>query len=319
MKHTQHKQLYITIIFTCIVALTLVNLYDLYAFHTYSQRVYYDAIARMETDIIMLDNYIIFQDESSKVIGDGKFEIKNANKLLEMLPGTNIGDTLDISIVLTFDTLELMDEIVIKKYRIELVEGVTFTLPKGVVEDIDLRFAKIMDANIKIEHNEQSLDYSLEIDSLKPWIAHPSEVDATKPWITHALDIDFMKPLKSATRDFRMETASISNNILRLGKLKSSNDITKHYDTISIEYRYMNNPEGDVNDYTNYTVFKKISMTTDEYVAIDNHGIYIHDSEGDEVLENKPISVVVILTKNANDFIFSMNMEFDTTGVYDGY
>ena len=303
MKNTQHKHLYISIIFTCIVAITVVYMYDLFAFHTYNQRVYYDAVASINTDTIVLDNYVIFEDEGSKFIGNGELEIKDANKLLEELPGTNMGDTLDITMILTFDTLELQDEIVIKRYHIDLVEGVKFTLEPEVVDGIDLRFAKILDANIKIESNEQWITQSLEIDSMKPWIGHP-------------LKIDLMKPLKSANRDFRMEAASISNNILRFGKLVSSYDLTKRYDTISIEYRYMNNPEGDIDDIDNYTVFQKISTTAEEYVTIANHGLYIHD--GDEVLEDKPISVVIILSKNNNEFIFSMDMEVNMTGVRDG-
>jgi hypothetical protein len=315
-KNTQHKHLYISIIFTCIVAITVVYMYDLFAFHTYNQRVYYDAVASINTDTIVLDNYVIFEDEGSKFIGNGELEIKDANKLLEALPGTNMGDTLDITMILTFDTLELQDEIVIKRYNIDLVEGVKFTLEPEVVDGIDLRFAKILDANIKIESNEQWISQSLEIDSMKQWTTHPLEADPLKPWIGHPLDIDLMKPLKSANRDFRMEAASISNNILRFGKLVSSYDLTKHYDTISIEYRYMNNPEGDIDDIDNYTVFKTISTTAEEYVTIANHGLYIHD--GDEVLEDKPISVVIILGKNNKEFIFSMDMEVNMTGVRDG-
>lgn len=283
MKNTKHKQLYISIIFTCIVAITLVYMYNLFAFHTYNQRVYYDAIAKIETDTLILDNYEIFEDETSKVLGNGVLQIKNANKLLESLPGTNIGDTLDITIVLTFDTLALQDEILIKNYHIDLLEGVEFTLQSEVEDDIDLQFASIVNANIKIGNHEQ--------------------------WISHVLELNLMRPLKSATRDYRIETASISNNSLRLGKLISSNDITKYYDTISMEYRYMNNPEGDIYNIDNFTVFKKISTTTEEYVVIDNHGLYIHD--GDEVLADKPISVVIILTKNNNEFVFSMDMEVD--------
>ena len=47
---------------------------------------------------------------------------------------------------------------------------------------------------------------------------------------------------------------------MRLGTLKAaSDDVIKEYPTVSLEYRYLKDKNGDKEDNDNYVVFKKIT------------------------------------------------------------
>ncbi|MFV0395777.1 MAG: hypothetical protein ACK5LC_15550 [Coprobacillaceae bacterium] len=288
MKKDKYKQLVITIIFTTIVLGTLYYMYDLFSFHTYNQRVYYDAVANADTEIFTLENYEIYQDEKVTNYGNAILQIKDSNKLIEKLPNTNMNDTLNVIITIKFNTNNSSKEVeVVKEYAITLEENGIFVLPEEEIVNKKLKFATITTAEIKIVNNDSQ--------------------------ITYPLDITSMTPLKSASKEYRIETASISNNTLRLGKLVAGYDMADSYDTISMEYRYMKDNNGDVNDIDNYVVFKKVSGTIEEYVNTKYHGTYVYD--GEDAFEDKKISVVVILSKGEEEYIFSMNMEKDITEV----
>lgn len=286
MKKIKNKQLYITIIFTLIVCVTLWYMYDLFSFHTYNQRVYYDAIGSIENEVLAIDNYQIFQDEKSASYGSGTLVIKDSQKIIEVLPNAFVGETLDVIVHVTFLDQNNKEKEVIKNYNIFLEENEIFFLEEDHNQDFTLTFATLMKADVKLQHGKNSVTYPLVVTT--------------------------MKAMKSATKEYRIEATSISHTVLRLGKLVASYDISKIYDTISLEYRYMKDKDGDIEDIDNYVVFKKLTATTKEYLQTNTYGVYIEDT--DSSLEDKKVSVVVILSNAKSEYIFSMNMEIDAMG-----
>ena len=73
----------------------------------------------------------------------------------------------------------------------------------------------VKSASLTIEANDQKL----------------SEVD---------LKITPVEQLEGSNKEYRIENASISNSMMRLGTLKAaSDDVIKEYPTVSLEYRYL--------------------------------------------------------------------------------
>lgn len=283
----KYKQLLITILFTTIVCGTLFYMYDLFTFHTYSRRVYYDVLASVDNEVITLTNYEIFQDEVTGSYGNGTLYLKDITKLKEALPESTIGDTLNVNVNLTFMSEDNTKIEMVKNYNIVLEEGGTFVLNTEEAKNKELYYASIKKAEIQIQSNNQEVIYELK----------------TTP----------MQPLQGKTKEYRLESASIHNNVLRLGKLMAEYDLTKKYDNISLEYRYMINPKGDSTDIDNYVVFDKVSGTIDEYLHTKEFGTFQY--RGEEKLTDKKISVVVILSKGEKEYVFSIDMEKEDVGV----
>jgi hypothetical protein len=262
-------------------------MYNLFRFHTYSQRVYYDAIASITNDAFDVTNYEIFQDETASSYGNGTLYIRDPNLIIKELTNSKLGDTLTIVITMQFTNSNKEVISMNKEYPVVLEENGTTILSYDNTINSELTYASLKEASLTIQNNDQKVSYPLTIFN--------------------------MNLIKSSNRESRMETASISGNVLRLGKLVTSYSLVNSYDYISLEYRYMKDTKGDKDDIDNYVVFDKVEAPTKEYMAINNNGTYIYEGEGS--LVDKVLSVVVVLSDGDEDYIFSMEMEVDTSGV----
>ena len=158
-------------------------------------------------------------------------------------------------------------------------------------KEIDLDDVK--SASLTIEANDQKL----------------SEVD---------LKITPVEQLEGSNKEYRIENASISNSMMRLGTLKAaSDDVIKEYPTVSLEYRYLKDKNGDKEDNDNYVVFKKITGKSKELVNGNDYGTYNLEDE-DDSFKDKDLSVVIIFSNGKEKFAFAIDLKTREVGDYYG-
>lgn len=151
----------------------------------------------------------------------------------------------------------------------------------------------VKSASLTIEANDQKL----------------SEVD---------LKITPVEQLEGSNKEYRIENASISNSMMRLGTLKAaSDDVIKEYPTVSLEYRYLKDKNGDKEDNDNYVVFKKITGKSKELVNGNDYGTYNLEDE-DDSFKDKDLSVVIIFSNGKEKFAFAIDLKTREVGDYYG-
>lgn len=280
-KHKQH--LLVTLIFTLIVTATLFFMYDDFAFQTYGEVVYYDYILKGENDQLKVENIEAYLDRQNFHLGEGRIIFKDANL-------TN-GAAPTVKLSLYGENQQKFDyEFIVEDYRGDNLIYSIQTISKKYKE-IDLDDVK--SASLTIEANDQKL----------------SEVD---------LKITPVEQLEGSNKEYRIENASISNSMMRLGTLKSvSDNVLKEYPTVSLEYRYLKDKNSDKEDNDNYVVFKKITGKSKELVNGDDYGTYNLEDE-DDSFKDKDLSVVIIFSNEKDKFAFAIDLKTREVGDYYG-
>ncbi len=125
-----------------------------------------------------------------------------------------------------------------------------------------------------------------------------------------------VEQLEGANKEYRIENASISNQMMRLGSLKTTDEqIIKKYPNISLEYRYLKDEKLNKDNDDNYIVFKKISGKSKELVNSNDYGLF-YLNEGN--FKNKNLSVVIIFSNNDDKYVFSIDLTIQQVGDYYG-
>ena len=236
-KHKQH--LLVTLIFTLIVTATLFFMYDDFVFQTYGEVVYYDYILKGENNQLKVENIEAYLDRQSFHLGEGRIIFKDVNLTNGAVP--------TVKLSLYGENQQKFDyEFVVEEYHSDnLIYSIQSISKKYKEIDLD----DVKSASLTIEANDQKL----------------SEVD---------LKITPVEQLEGSNKEYRIENASISNSMMRLGTLKAaSDDVIKEYPTVSLEYRYLKDKNGDKEDNDNYVVFKKIKVKNSSMVMIMGHTI----------------------------------------------
>lgn len=114
----------------------------------------------------------------------------------------------------------------------------------------------------------------------------------------------------------RIENASISKKMIRLGNLKTTNkDIIEEYPVVSLEYRYLKDSKKGKEDNNNYVVFKKITGSSKDLINSNDYGTYYLDFDD---FKNKDLSVVIIFSNDNDKFVFSIDLVTRQVGDYYG-
>ena len=280
-KHKQH--LLVTLIFTLIVTATLFFMYDDFVFQTYGEVVYYDYILKGENNQLKVENIEAYLDRQSFHIGEGRIIFKDVNLTNGAVP--------TVKLSLYGENQQKFDyEFVVEEYHSDnLIYSIQSISKKYKEIDLD----DVKSASLTIEANNQKL----------------SEVD---------LKITPVEQLEGSNKEYRIENASISNSMMRLGTLKAaSDDVIKEYPTVSLEYRYLKDKNGDKEDNDNYVVFKKITGKSKELVNGNDYGTYNLEDE-DDSFKDKDLSVVIIFSNGKEKFAFAIDLKTREVGDYYG-
>lgn len=282
MKKIQHRQLGIFCVCIVIVCLTLYAMYDLFAFHAYIDVIDYDTLASANNDDITIDKYELFQDASVSLYGNATVSFKDVDSLLHKYPSLQRGMTLPATMQVTYQMDSGKEKVVTHDYTLILDDAPCKLEPKKVASK-GHKYAGIKEVTLKVHYPDQEVSYPLHLET--------------------------MKPMKSMAKKYHMQAISISKNTLRLGKLIASYSMKRSYDTISLEYRYINDPGGRLDDMTNYTVFNTVTMSLYEYMKSDGLDTFVYDGKG--TLEDKNLSVVVLLEKGTKRLSIPFDLSFD--------
>lgn len=268
----KHKQnLLITVIFTLIVSTTLFYMYDNFVFQTYGDVIYYDYMLNGESDDLKIENVEAYHSENVFSLGDGRVIFKNSN-LVEL------GAVPVIKVVLKNGDEKFKYEIDLNNYS---DNNLSHTIEKMVKNNRKIKLNDIEEAKLTVSVNNETV----------------SKLD---------LEITPVEQLEGSNKEYRIENASISKKMIRLGNLKTTDrDIIKKYPKVSLEYRYLKNPKKDKEDNDNYIVFKKITGESKELVNSNDYGSYYLD-EGS--FKDKDLSVVIIFSNDNDKFAFSIDL-----------
>lgn len=281
MERKYKQNLLVSIVFALIVSITLFYMHNNYIFQTYGDVVYYDYILNGENDDIKVENVEVYHRKDSFSIGDGSIVVKNSDLI-------NMETNFNVNII-----LENKDQK--KEYQVELEN-----------------------------YPEDNLKYRIQKISRK---SNKSDLeDATKAKLIinnngktiNELNLKILpvEQLEGANKEYRIENASISNQMMRLGSLKTTDEqIIKKYPNISLEYRYLKDEKLDKNNDDNYIVFKKISGKSKELVNSNDYGVF-YLNEGN--FKNKNLSVVIIFSNNDDKYVFSIDLTIQQVGDYYG-
>lgn len=252
-----------------------------YIFQTYGDVVYYDYILNGENDDIKVENVEVYHRKDSFSIGSGSIVVKNSDLI-------NMETNFNVNII-----LENKDQK--KEYQVELEN-----------------------------YPEDNLKYRIQKISRK---SNKSDLeDATKAKLIinnngktiNELNLKILpvEQLEGANKEYRIENASISNQMMRLGSLKTTDEqIIKKYPNISLEYRYLKDEKLNKDNDDNYIVFKKISGKSKELVNSNDYGLF-YLNEGN--FKNKNLSVVIIFSNNDDKYVFSIDLTIQQVGDYYG-
>lgn len=281
MERKYKQNLLVSIVFALIVSITLFYMHNNYIFQTYGDVVYYDYILNGENDDIKVENVEVYHRKDSFSIGDGSIVVKNSDLI-------NMETNFNVNII-----LENKDQK--KEYQVELEN-----------------------------YPEDNLKYRIQKISRK---SNKSDLeDATKAKLIinnngktiNELNLKILpvEQLEGANKEYRIENASISNQMMRLGSLKTTDEeIIKKYPNISLEYRYLKDEKLDKINDDNYIVFKKISGKSKELVNSNDYGVF-YLNEGN--FKNKNLSVVIIFSNNDDKYVFSIDLTIQQVGDYYG-
>lgn len=278
----KHKQnLLITVIFTLIVSTTLFYMYDNFVFQTYGDVIYYDYMLNGESDDLKMENVEAYHSENVFSLGDGRVIFKNSN-LVEL------GAVPVIKVVLKNGDEKFKYEIDLNNYS---DNNLSHAIEKMVKNNRKIKLNDIEEAKLTVSVNNETV----------------SKLD---------LEITPVEQLEGSNKEYRIENASISKKMIRLGNLKTTDrDIIKKYPKVSLEYRYLKNPKKDKEDNDNYIVFKKITGESKELVNSNDYGSYYLD-EGS--FKDKDLSVVIIFSNDNDKFAFSIDLITRQVGDYYG-
>lgn len=278
----KHKQnLLITVIFTLIVSTTLFYMYDNFVFQTYGDVIYYDYMLNGESDDLKIENVEAYHSENVFSLGDGRVIFKNSN-LVEL------GAVPVIKVVLKNGDEKFKYEIDLNNYS---DNNLSHAIEKMVKNNRKIKLNDIEEAKLTVSVNNETV----------------SKLD---------LEITPVEQLEGSNKEYRIENASISKKMIRLGNLKTTDrDIIKKYPKVSLEYRYLKNPKKDKEDNDNYIVFKKITGESKELVNSNDYGSYYLD-EGS--FKDKDLSVVIIFSNDNDKFAFSIDLITRQVGDYYG-
>lgn len=130
------------------------------------------------------------------------------------------------------------------------------------------------------------------------------------------LKITPIEQLDGSNKEYRIENASISKKMIRLGNLKTTNkDIIEEYPVVSLEYRYLKDSKKGKEDNNNYVVFKKITGSSKDLINSNDYGTYYLDFDD---FKNKDLSVVIIFSNDNDKFVFSIDLVTRQVGDYYG-
>ncbi|MGJ1023335.1 hypothetical protein, partial [Thomasclavelia ramosa] len=270
-----------TLIFTLLVTATLFFMYDDFVFQTYGEVVYYDYILKGENNQLKVENIEAYLDRQSFHLGEGRIIFKDVNLTNGAVP--------TVKLSLYGENQQKFDyEFVVEEYHSDnLIYSIQSISKKYKEIDLD----DVKSASLTIEANDQKL----------------SEVD---------LKITPVEQLEGSNKEYRIENASISNSMMRLGTLKAaSDDVIKEYPTVSLEYRYLKDKNGDKEDNDNYVVFKKITGKSKELVNGNDYGTYNLE---DDSFKDKDLSVVIIFSNGKEKFAFAIDLKTREVGDYYG-
>ena len=278
----KHKQnLLMTVIFTLIVSTTLFYMYDNFVFQTYGDVIYYDYMLNGESDDLKIENVEAYHSENIFSLGDGRVIFKNSN-LVEL------GAVPVIKVVLKNGDEKFKYEIDLNNYS---DNNLSHTIEKMVKNNRKIKLNDVEEAKLTVSVNNETV----------------SKLD---------LEITPVEQLEGSNKEYRIENASISKKMIRLGNLKTTDrDIIKKYPKVSLEYRYLKNPKKDKEDNDNYIVFKKITGESKELVNSNDYGSYYLD-EGS--FKDKDLSVVIIFSNDNDKFAFSIDLITRQVGDYYG-
>lgn len=280
MSKKNKQNLLMTVIFTLIVSITLFYMYDNFIFQTYGEVVYYDYMLNGENDDLKVENIEAYRNEKTFSIGDGKVIFKN-NDLIEQ------GATANVKVVLKNDKEKYEYEVNLNNYS---RDNLSYVIEKEV-KDNKIKLSDVEKANLTVKVNDEVV----------------SELD---------LEITPVEQLEGSNKEYRIENASISNKMMRLGSLKTNDeDIIKKYPKVSLEYRYLKDPKKDKDDNDNYVVFKKISGNSKDLINANDYGSYYLEEEN---FKNKELSVVIIFSNDNDKFAFSIDLITRQVGDYYG-
>lgn len=281
MNRTNKQNLFITIIFALIVSMTLFYMYDNFVFQTYSEVVYYDYLLSGENNDIKVENIEAYHNEENFSLGDGTIVFKNSNMF----------ETDVIPIV----------KLVLKSNKQKFEYEVK--LDDCSKDKLDYKIDKIIKDNKKVD-----LD-NIETAEL---IVSVNDKNINKL----NLKITPIEQLDGSNKEYRIENASISKKMIRLGNLKTTNkDIIEEYPIVSLEYRYLKDSKKEKEDNDNYVVFKKITGSSKDLINSNDYGTYYLDF-GD--FKNKDLSVVIIFSNDDDKFVFSIDLVARQVGDYYG-
>ena len=278
MSKKNKQNLLMTVIFTLIVSITLFYMYDNFIFQTYGEVVYYDYMLNGENDDLKVENIEAYRNEKTFSIGDGKVIFKN-NDLIEQ------GAIANVKVVLKNDKEKYEYEVNLNNYS---SDNLSYVIEKEV-KDNKIKLSDVEKANLTVKVNDEVV----------------SELD---------LEITPVEQLEGSNKEYRIENASISNKMMRLGSLKTNDeDIIKKYPKVSLEYRYLIDPKKDKDD--NDVVFKKISGNSKDLINANDYGSYYLEEEN---FKNKELSVVIIFSNDNDKFAFSIDLITRQVGDYYG-
>ena len=280
MSKKNKQNLLMTVIFTLIVSITLFYMYDNFIFQTYGEVVYYDYMLNGENDDLKVENIEAYRNEKTFSIGDGKVIFKN-NDLVEQ------GAIANVEVVLKNGKEKYEYEVNLNNYS---NDNLSYVIEKEV-KDNKIKLSDVEKANLTVKVNDEVV----------------SELD---------LEITPVEQLEGSNKEYRIENASISNKMMRLGSLKTNDeDIIKKYPKVSLEYRYLKDPKKDKDDNDNYFVFKKISGNSKDLINSNDYGSYYLEEEN---FKNKELSVVIIFSNDNDKFAFSIDLITRQVGDYYG-
>lgn len=281
MNKKNKQNLFITIIFTLIVSMTLFYMYDNFAFQTYSEVVYYDYLLSGENDDVKVENIEAYHNEDNFSLGDGRIIFKN-NDMIE----TSIVPV--VKLILKGNKQKFEYEVELSDYSKDKLD---YSIDKIIKDNKKIKLDNIETAQLLININDKN------INKLN-------------------LEITPIEQLEGSNKEYRIENASISKKMIRLGNLKTTNEnIIKEYPMISLEYCYLKDPKKEKENNDNYVVFKKISGLSKDLVNSNNYGTYYLDTGN---FKNKDLSVVIIFSNENDKFAFSIDLITRQVGDYYG-
>lgn len=279
MENKNKQQLLITVIFALIVSATLYFMYDNFAFQTYGEVVYFDYILSGENKVVKLDNYEVYRDKDELFLGNGKLTFKNAGQLKD-------SDNVNVQLSIHDDENTVSHDygFSFKPSNLTYELGGTGYLNKDAL-------ANVKRAALTIEVNDQEIT-------------------------TLSLKINPCIQMIGSNKEFRMEGINVSDKMIRLGSLKTSNiKIIKEYPNVSIEYRYLKDKKKSKEDNDNYIVFSKLSGKSSELVNGSGQSTYYLETGS---FKDKDLSVVVIFSNDKDKYAFSIDLTKREVGDYYG-